>query len=74
MEYMDDAWFALWRQKVRAERDSTPKCHRGACTSRHQYWWNKMTRHYYCQGCAFQIQQYGGDFMVRVMPGEAPPE
>lgn len=31
------------------------KCNRTACTNEQQLWWNLYTHAYYCQPCAFRI-------------------
>lgn len=33
-------------------------CNRGECDTFNARWWNKSTRKYYCQACAFKIMRW----------------
>jgi hypothetical protein len=33
------------------------RCNRTACSTRAAYWWNRITCAFYCQPCAFRINE-----------------
>ena len=56
------------------------ECYRTVCNRKDSYYYNKSTRKYYCQGCAYLINQgaksynieHGVDLCTREGPGTKP--